>query len=427
MTVTLASIVAERQAVAPTAAALSLAQLAILDTSAVILAGADAPQTRAVQAMLADFGSSGADARAMILGTAAHALDFDDYEDVGSTHPSACLVPALLALAARQSVTQAQMLAAYVAGYEAILAFGHAMGHSHYLRGWHATATLGCLGAAMASSFLLRLTAEQTAHALSIAATRAAGLKRQFGSGVKALHCGLAAKTGVQAAGLARAGLVGQLDILEGPDGVLSLLGGASEVWPKGPVPRISDHPPIAKPWPSCGYTHRTIEAALLLRDQLNGTPELIERIVLTIPQPYFSVAAVRAPRTADSARFSVSWCIAKTLITGDLLPAHFSVPEITEPAVQALEARVEIEDYPLAVGLGDMSVHAPDTLTLHLRDGRVIGHSVAVVRGAVGRALGKTEIAAKFLACGGDPTMAEAFLIAGPDDPFFPLTGAPV
>src|SRR3546814_8175324 len=63
------------------------------------------------------------------------------------------------------------------------------------------------MGAAAAVARLLKLDAEASARALSIATSMSAGFMSQFGTEMKPVHAGLAAKGGVMAAHLARAGV----------------------------------------------------------------------------------------------------------------------------------------------------------------------------------------------------------------------------
>src|SRR5436309_1748530 len=188
---------------------------AVLDTIGVMLAGALEPCARAVQQVLALEVSSGtctvvgtaqraaATGAALANGTAAHAHDFDDMCFVSLAHPSAPRVAAGLAAAELAGASGRAMLDAYVVGFELEARFGRAMNPRHYQRGWHCTSTLGTMGAAAASSRLLGLTPDLTAHALAIAASEASGLKENFGTMVKPLHSALAARNGVLAALLA--------------------------------------------------------------------------------------------------------------------------------------------------------------------------------------------------------------------------------
>lgn len=383
-------------------------RLAMLDTCAAIAASAAEPVVRRARQAQANGGITGWPARAMILGTAAHAQDFDDYEALSFSHPSAVLVPVLLALAEHRALTLARATQAYAAGYETILALGQALGHAHYLRGWHATATLGMIGAARAAAQALGLSLVATTHALGIAMSRAAGLKVQFGSDVKPLHAGLAASGGVQAALLAQAGVQASDEVFEGQAGFFALYSGPDSPGPgQGPLPRMADHPIYFKPWPSCAYTHRATEAAL----ELAGGP--VDHAKLEMAAPYAEVCGLRAPRTPAQARFSATWCVAAALTDGVLGPQSFAPAQVSRADIAALEARIELSPYPLPEGAGDMSPMAPDTLSITRADGSEDTRTVRNPPGGPAKPVGRAAVVGKFVDCGGAENAADGFLDA--------------
>src|ERR1700731_106883 len=163
--------------------AIDWAKAAILDTVGVTLAGAGEDCARIVERTVAVGGANGeclifgSDRRtgpldaALVNGTAAHALDFDDVSNTLGGHPSAPILPALFALAETKDCTGAAFIAAYVAGFETETRIARGVHFHHYEKGWHPTATLGVFGATAACCHLMRLTAAQTAQALSIAAS----------------------------------------------------------------------------------------------------------------------------------------------------------------------------------------------------------------------------------------------------------------
>ena len=149
---------------------------------------------------------------AIVNGAASHALDFDDVNLAMPGHPSVAILPALLALAEERGSSGADVLTAFVAGYELQCRIGRTIAPGHYDGlGFHATATVGSFGAAASCAHLLRLDADQFATALGIAGTQAAGLKSMFGTMCKPLHAGKAAYHGVMAAKLAARGFTSRL------------------------------------------------------------------------------------------------------------------------------------------------------------------------------------------------------------------------
>ena len=166
---------------------------------------------------------------ALVNAVAGHALELDDWEEPGNTHPSVVLLPALLAAAQRHRVSGRRLLAAYAVGAEVIMRLGEAVTLDHYSRGFHATASLGAVGAAAAVARPSGLDPGQAGHAMAIVASQAIGYTAQFGSNAKPLQAGFAARAGVEAAAFAAAGATGQAGALDGPRGFAGLLGQHSE------------------------------------------------------------------------------------------------------------------------------------------------------------------------------------------------------
>ena len=214
----------------------------LLDWISVTLAGAQEPVTHMLaeeareqggfpQATVVGHGFAASSRQAALInGAASHALDFDDVNMSFTGHPSVVLVPALLALAEARGASGAAFMTAFVAGYETLCRIGAAVSPGHYALGFHSTGTIGTFGAAAACARLLQLDADDTADALGIAATQAAGLKAMFGSMCKPLHAGKASADGMMAAQLAARGFTGRSDAIEalqGFDGVAAEIGRA--------------------------------------------------------------------------------------------------------------------------------------------------------------------------------------------------------
>src|SRR5688572_29948517 len=189
-----------------------------IDVIAVTIPGAVEPVARKVFETVSGWGAGPSTAigqgaslaapwAALVNGTAAHALDFDDNFDPAKAHATAVLAPAILALAEQEGASGRDCLDAYIAGLQILGRVGQGVNPAHRNRGWHATATVGAIGAAAACARLLGLPAREAAYTLSIATSMAGGFMSQFRTMTKAMHAGLAAKSGVMAASLARGGV----------------------------------------------------------------------------------------------------------------------------------------------------------------------------------------------------------------------------
>src|SRR6266705_4214813 len=202
----------------PPADARRRAAIAVCDTVSVILAGAPeaaadiirrtiVAEARGHCRVLGTGVCASASDAALANGVAAHAHDYDDMCFVSMAHPSCALVPSILAAGELADASGSAVLDAYIAGFELECRLGLVMNPRHYHeRGWHCTSSIGTLGAAAAAARVLGLDAPATSHTLGIAASLACGLTENIGSMVKPPHAGMAARHGVMAARLAKAG-----------------------------------------------------------------------------------------------------------------------------------------------------------------------------------------------------------------------------
>ncbi len=410
--------------------ALHQARLSFVDTLACMIAAKDDPLVRQVAGAMENAGARGqvatvvpgvrlsTPAAALVNGAAAHALDFDDYETPASTHPSAVIIPALLGISDMRTTSLRSLLTAYLVGYEAIICLGRMLGgYEHYLAGWHATSTIGPSGAAAAVAKLIDLDAVSTANTMSIAMSTSAGIKVQFGTSVKPVHAGFAARAGVEAALLAESGVTANHDATDGPYGFIALYGNVNSspdclVLPVDKTACAMDTDPVLrKPWPSCSYTHRSIEAAQNLVQSRGFDARNIVRGIIHIPEPFFRVAPFLRPETSNQARFSLPYCVASTLTDGGLSPASFSTQAIERPNVRGLMELLEISAYDPGPNIQDLSPSHPDRLSLHLADGSEQHETICDVKGGSGNPMSVSDIRGKFDLCGGNTALFDLLL----------------
>jgi len=418
----------------------------LTDTIAVALAAGDEAPVRIVRSVAAAEGGPGAatvlgsgerlspSAAALVNGTMAHALDFDDTHLPSILHPSASVVPAALAVAQTTRSSGAEVVAALAAGLEITCRLGMAAYDSgrrnsiFFENGFHATSICGTLGAAAAASLLLGGGPGILAHALGIAASMGAGLleANRTGGAVKRTHCGWAAHAGVVAARLAAAGLTGPPTVLEGRFGFFraytggfldhdALVGGLGDRWA---AERI-----FTKPYPTNHFTHAGIDAAIALRSAGLAVSEVVG-MELGVAGPTLRTIAEPAedkarPTTGYHARFSGPFTVATALVGGGGLGVSsedFDDRSVHDPERLRLAALVRChEDEEASAGFPD---DFPGVLTVRLRDGTVAEHRVVHTRGGPDRPLSRAELAAKFRLCaapslGGDAAADELFELA--------------
>ncbi|MFC9436530.1 MmgE/PrpD family protein [Nocardia sp. NPDC057030] len=350
---------------------------------------------------------------ALLNGTLAHALDFDDTHLPSVLHPSATVVPAALAVAESTNARGTALLDAVAVGVEIAVRVGMAgydaaLGNSIFFdRGLHATAICGTLGGAAAAAMLAGADAAVVGHALGIAASMGSGLleANRTGGTVKRVHCGWAAHAAVVAAQLACAGLTGPPTVFEGRFGLLqafcgersspaAIVDGLGARWE---LPAV-----FFKPYPCNHFTHAGIDAALRMR-AVGVTAENIERLELGAPTAVLrTIAEPRAdkirPRSGYHAAFSGPYTVAAALLGGGGLGVFhqdFTDRAAADPQRLALAARLTC--------VADARCDAifphqfPAVLTAWLRDGRVRTERVEVNRGGPGNPLSGDELATKF------------------------------
>ncbi|MFB6171834.1 MAG: MmgE/PrpD family protein [Haloarculaceae archaeon] len=341
-------------------AAVRAAERVFVDTVGVTVAGAAegaGEKAVALTTALSDGGDAtliGSDATATVTdaafanATAGHGLDFDDVT-WGVWHPSVPLVAPILALAEREGASGRAAIAAYVAGYETQVHLAEALLPAHYERGWHATATFGTFGAAAAAAVLLDLDREQTRHALNVAASMPAGLKRNFGTMTKPMHAGQAARSGVTAGLLAADGFTAAANAVGGERGFCDLYAGDAE-------PDLDDLPELGERWalladgiqvkkyPCCYFTHPAVAGTRALVDEHGIAPGDVERVTVTASQGAADALHYPDPDTGLEGKFSMEYVVASAVARDRVGLAAFDDENVGDPAVQRVRERVDFQ-----------------------------------------------------------------------------------
>lgn len=342
-----ADICAAAQA-APTAGALAVMRLSLLDWLAVGRAGVDEPVSRITRALIADesgtaqatlFGGGRVPMRgaALVNGATSHALDYDDTHFAHIGHPSVAVIPAALAVAEHQGATLGQFLRAALAGCEASIRFGLLFGRAHYQVGFHQTATAGAFGATLAAISQMTPDSAAQAHALGLVSTRASGLKSQFGTMGKPYNAGLAAANGVEAAWLAAQGMVSNPDAITGPNGFVAThhANGADDQSPGFLMESVSH-----KFHACCHGLHAALEALATLHPDVAQ----IDRITVHTHPRWLTVCNQPAPDTGLGAKFSYRTALALAALGHDTGALEtFSDALAVDPQVVALRDRVSV------------------------------------------------------------------------------------
>jgi 2-methylcitrate dehydratase PrpD len=382
-------------------AAVDAAKAALLDTLAVALAAQGERVVQAARGFVVDEASAGActvwggthrasPARAALAnGTASHALDFDDVCWAMNAHPSAVLWPAAIAVAEATGASGATALLGYVAGFEAAADIGGWLGQAHYAAGWHPTATIGTLAATVAAAKILGLGEVLVRRAIGIACSEAAGSRMSFGTDTKPLHAGFAAEAGVTAALLAARGVTSREDGIEATMGLVELYAGTPTARTRTGF-ALLDPGIEVKPYPSCRFTHRVIDAVLAIRGRRGS--RALRSLECTIDPFAEQIVIHPRPTNGLEAKFSMQYCAAVAWIDGWPGLAAFSDERAAGGDVQHLLANVTVRH-----GSADA-----ETVTVTFEDGGTDVETVRVARGSPARPLGPEDVLAKVRACTG-------------------------
>ncbi len=395
--------------------AIAQAKRAIQDSIGVTLAGSVEPPARIIQRIAEAEGGAplatllgtriktGGVWAALANGTAGHALDFDDTNFAMMGHPSVPVLSAAMAAGELALANGRALLHAFLLGFEVETALGEVVHPVQYERGFHATGTLGTLGAAVAAAKLLELDLAGTQHALAIAASQASGLKENFGTMTKPLHAGHAARSGLLSALLARDGFTASATAIEGPQGYLKVLGSQTDD-PTATLERLGSPWKIlssgvaVKPYPSCACTHSIIDAVLELREAHRLLPETVREITVGVTHMVPKILIHHDPRTGLEGKFSAEFCAAAALVDGQVGIATFTDAKTADPRIRAAMGKVSVVVDPSIPG--DLEHHMWTRVTATLADGKRDEIPPREVQGHPAIPLSRERLLAKFLDC---------------------------
>jgi 2-methylcitrate dehydratase PrpD len=332
---------------------------------------------------------------ALVNGSIAHVLDFDDLHPGAITHTSAVLVPAALAGCEWKGRGGKEMITAFVSGFEATARVGFAVGGGdrQLARGWHPTSTLGRLGAAICFGKLIGLNSAQMATAMGIAGTQAAGLIKVFGTMAKHLNSGKAAHDGVLSALLAARGFTAPDDVLEGENGLCKVLTGhfdSGEVL-RGLGQQYEILNNAFKSFPSCYQTHAVIDGCLEISGKLSSPVSEVQEIVCEVNPRALVTAAIEEPHNPNEAKFSLSYCAARGVM-GDVSMQRFVKKEIEKEDVRELMKCVSIRANPSFTSMANARIQ------VKTKDGAILTSEVNALKGSPSKPMNENEMEQKFM-----------------------------
>ncbi len=385
----------------------------------------DSDPDRAVERVVTNWGGTptssviGSTARlpsasaALVNGTLAHILDFDDTHLPSILHPSASIVPTGLAVAEEVSAAPDEILRAIAIGIEICNRLGMASyipseGNSIFFeKGFHATSICGTIASAATAGILYGLSSQKIADAMGIAASMGAGIieANRTGGTVKRIHCGWAAHAGIVAASMAREGITGPPTVLEGRFGLFNaFLDGRYDA--HALLDDLGTRWEILntayKPYPTNHFTHPGIDCVLALRAQ-GVKAEDVKSIVLGVAKPVIRTIGEPVdekihPKSGYHGKFSAPYTLATAFLGGGGLGVYlddFAEKNWDQPERLTLSEKVTVIEDAQATEIFPNAFAAIVTVTT--KDGQKHSHRVDASRGSKEHPLTRSEIMQKF------------------------------
>jgi len=342
---------------------------------------------------------------ALVNGTLIQSFELDDVHRQGVLHVGAVTLPPLLAITEiRPGLSGRDFLQSAVAGYEIGPRVGKCMGPQHIGQGWHSGATVGVFSAVSGAAAALRLSAEQTVHALGIAGTQSSGLMAaQYGAMVKRMHAGRAAQSGLYGALLAEAGFTGIVDVFESPyGGFCSTFSRSSDrfnldelSWELG---RAWETMRISLKFYSCvGSNHTTLDAIRAMQNKTPFGADDIASIVVHGSQVTVEhVGWPYQPQGLVSAQLNLPFCVATLLLEGDVFVDQFTDEIVDDKRRIELSKKVSVVHDPSITARGSNYRHMV-RVELRLNNGVKLEQTVEAPRGSEHSFASEADIVQKF------------------------------
>ena len=347
-------------------------------------------------------------------GSLGHMLDYDD---LGGGHVSIVTVPVALALAEKAGgMSGRELITAIASGADVMTRLTLAIRIPDWTmtEGWFATQLLGFLGGAATAGRALKLDAEGMENALGIGFNQMSG-SRQMAVGaathMRSMQAGFSGQGAVLAAELARRGIIGSKEVLEGRYGLFktyvresapdwdAIVGGLGMRFPL-----LDTHG--FKVWPACGYTRPVNAAVLEMRAELKLAPEDVESITVVggtratqlLSEP---LERKRRPQESIDGKYSIPFTTAVMMLKGNVTLLDYTEEGLRAPAVLAMADKVSYRAesaFPDVVG-GSSAVSRP-TVEIRTRDGRTHARKAGSVPGDPKQPVKREFLEAKFRDC---------------------------
>ena len=337
-------------------------------------------------------------------GSLAHLLDYDD---TGFSHPTACILPAALAVAEGASATGADLVAAVCVGlevFERLASSGRQHDPELRRRGFHPTSVYGCAAAAAAAGNIVGLNPGQMAVAIGLAAANAGGLTQHFGTWGKGIHAGNTARAGVTSVLLAKKDYFADPDVIDGEYGFFSAFHGTGNYNLANVAVELGTHWSIVDPgltikrYPCCGGNLRALDAARSLIEEHGIKFDDVARLEVDVHPDLLCTVRFHKPTQGFRGKFSLDYVLAAMLLDARVDLDSFSDQYCNSPRMRAAIDRVQINTHP--EWPNDIASRRKAPVTIFMKDGRKFTKMVEKVRGSPGNPMTREELLGKYRGC---------------------------
>jgi len=388
----------------------------ILDCTGVALAAAAEPAGRILIDVMREQGGA---AQAGVLGSGlrtntisaawtngalAHLLDYDD---TGFSHPTACILPAALAMAEATAAAGGVLVAAVCVGLEVFERLSMS-GRQHEAelrrRGFHPTSIYGGCAAAAAAGNIVGLNPEQMAVAIGLAAANAGGLTQHFGTPGKGIHAGNSARAGVTSVLLAKKNYVADLEGIEGEYGFFSAFHGTGNYSFDKMKIGLGTHWSIVDPgltvknYPCCGGTLRALDALQALLRENDVRFDDVTKVEVDVHPDLLHIVRFHKPTSGFRGKFSIDYVLAAMLLDGRVDLDSFSNDYCNAPRTRAALEKVQVNVHP--EWPNDQASRRKSPVTVTMRDGRTFTRMVEKVLGSPANPMSRDQLVDKYRSC---------------------------
>jgi len=330
--------------------------------------------------------------------TASHCTELEDVSFPDATY-TCFLIPTVFALGDSLKASGRQVLEALILGYELTARPGTICSDDCATpRGWLPGSMLGTAGVAGAAARMMGLSLEQTWNAIAIAASFAAGLNRQTGSGAHVIEAGFAGRNGITAAILAGRGLTGNPTIMEGRAGFWDAMAGQPELdFTLGSGSDFMVMNVGMKKYPCCYLTQRIVDGLLELRRNHGIEIDAVDSVEIDVNQIYPQILKYAEPENGEQARFSLPHIVIAALAGESMFFDSFTTEKVHDPRLTAHRHKVRLTVHP-EWGLDQLG--EKNIVTIRTKDGAVYERTCFTAHGDPSDPLTRDEVVSRYHAC---------------------------